>query len=438
MTTSRNFDDPASIDFDDPASIGSGRPPTVLVLGASVSQVTAIRRAHELGFRTVAVDGDPAAVGFAYAQISEAVDFSDIAAVIEVARRHHIDGVVAISTDRAVPVAAAVAETLGLPGTNFEVASRMTDKGLMRRCLAAAGLPQPAFAVIDSGSDIQGVLASIGTPAVLKPVDSGGQRGLFLVETLDQLRRVLPLTLSFSRAGRAILERFVAGSELNAMAVVVRGKPKVLTLSDRLRPPGPGFGVGWIHLYPSTLNKDVLDQAAEVARQAITALGLRDGIAFPQLLVDGDNVVVVEVAARIAAGQMADLVYHGIGVDLTTVALHQCLGRRIDPSLIKPRSSRPIAIRFLTASPGPLPLGRVIAIDGLDRVRASPGILDAGLYLQLGETIKPVQVDFDRRGYIIATDKNQLAALDLADIAAKHLHLDVEHATELSSSPTPE
>jgi biotin carboxylase len=399
---------------------------TVLVLGASVSQLAAIRRARELGLWVVAVDGDPDAIGFTEADVAEAVDFSDVPAVIELARRHRVDGVVAISSDRAVPVAAAVAESLGLPGLSSEVALRMTDKGYMRERLAEAGITQPAFTLIDADTDLESALEVVGTPAVVKPVDSGGQRGLYLLETVEELRNVLPGTLSYSRAGRAILERFVAGSELNVMAVVDGGEPRVLTLSDRLRPPGPGFGVGWVHLYPSVLPTTVLEQAAEVAREAIVQLGLQDGIAFPQLLVAGEQVVVVEVAARIAAGQMADLVFHAIGVDLISVALYQSLGQQIDPDLIEPQFSRPIAIRFLTASPGPLPAGRVIGIRGLDRVRQSRGVLDAGLYLQLGETISPVQVDFDRRGYIIATGNDPTTALALADNAARHLELDVE------------
>jgi biotin carboxylase len=400
--------------------------PTVLVLGASVSQVAAIRKARELGLRVVAVDGDSNAIGFAEADIAEAVDFSNVPTVIEVARRHRVDGVIAISTDRAVPVAAAVADVLGLATLGTDVAMRMTDKGVMRQRLAAAGLPQPAFALIGADTDLESALASVGTPAVVKPVDSGGQRGLFMIETADQLRDMLPLTLDHSRVRRAILEHFAAGSELNVMAVVRDGEPTILTLSDRLRPPGPGFGVGWVHLYPSALPAAALERAADVARRAIVELGLRDGIAFPQLLVTSENVLIVEVAARLAAGQMADLVVHGVGVDLITVALFQCLGRHIDPALIEPRFSRPIAIRFLTASPGPIPTGRVVRVDGLDRVRESKGVLAAGLYLELGETIRPVQVDADRRGYIIATGNNPTEALARADAATRFLKVEVE------------
>ena len=60
-----------------------------MFLGASVSQVAAIRRARELGARVVAVDGDPDALGFADADVAENVDFSDLERVIEVGRRIH-------------------------------------------------------------------------------------------------------------------------------------------------------------------------------------------------------------------------------------------------------------------------------------------------------------------------------------------------------------
>jgi biotin carboxylase len=263
-------------------------------------------------------------------------------------------------------------------------------------------------------------------PAVIKPVDSGGQRGVSVIGSRRDLVERLPQTIAYSTSKRAILERYVEGSELNAIVVVRRGEPQLVTLSDRLRPPGPGFGVGWIHLYPSQLPAAALATAEAVAVAAVRALGLQDGIAFPQLLVTGErDVVVVEVAARIPAGQMADLVRLGVGVDLVDIALRQARGEEIPRELVEPRFERPLAIRFLTASPGLLPTGRVVTVDGLDSVRSAPGVLEAGLYIQLGETISPVQVDADRRGYVIATARDPQAALELADHAARRLRVEV-------------
>jgi hypothetical protein len=89
--------------------------------------------------------------------------------------------------------------------------------------------------------------------------------------------------------------------------------------------------------------------------------------------------------------------------------------------LVLPSSERPIAIRFLTARPGVLPVGTVSAIEALDDVRSSPGVLAAGLYFDIGATITPVQVDADRRGYVVATAATPHEALALADAAAKRL-----------------
>ena len=190
----------------------------------------------------------------------------------------------------------------------------------------------------------------------------------------------------------------------------------VLTLSDRLRPPGVGFGVGWIHVYPASIYGDALAEAERVAAHAVHALGLRDGIAFPQLLVEDDgSVLVVEVAARIPGGQMADLVRHAVGVDLVDVALRFALGDAVPDERGTARMTQPLAIRFLTAEPGPLPTGKVVRVGSLDPVLAAEGVVQADTYLQVGETIRPVRLDGDRRGYVIAVADTSVEALERAE-----------------------
>jgi biotin carboxylase len=262
---------------------------------------------------------------------------------------------------------------------------------------------------------------------VLKPADSGGQRGVFRLDSRDDLDAHLHAALAESRSGEAIVESFVDGTEMNCIVVARGGEAAVLTLSDRLRPPGIGFGVGWIHVYPASIYADQLELAERVAVQAVQALGLRDGIAFPQLIAEPDGgIVVVEVAARIPGGQMADLVRHAVGVDLVEVALRQALGEDVSDEIAVPRFSQPLAIRFLTAEPGPLPTGVVRAIGPLDPVLGAAGVVQADTYLQIGETIRPVRLDGDRRGYVIAVADTKVQALARAEAAARLLKVEVE------------
>jgi biotin carboxylase len=402
-------------------------PKTVLFVGAGRHQRRAILRAKELGLRVVAVDRNPDALGLKEADIARVVDFSNVEAVLAAVARLRLDGVLTVSADRAVPVVAAIAEARGLPGIGTATAHLMTHKIAMRRRLADAGVPQPRFAAIRTMSERRRAADEVGFPAVLKPADSGGQRGLFRVESLDDIDAHLHETLRASPNGEAILEEYIDGIEMNGIVVARNGSAIPLTLSDRLRPPGVGFGVGWIHVYPATTYGEQLAESERVAVHTVHALGLRTGIAFPQLIAAPDGrVLVVECAARIPGGQMADLVQHAVGVDLVEVQLRMALGEELPDALVRPRFKQPLAIRFLTAQPGPLPTGRVKEIGPLDKVRAFPGVVQADVYLQVGETIRPVRLDGDRRGYVIATADTNLEALRRAEAAARLLDVEVE------------
>jgi biotin carboxylase len=400
---------------------------SVLFVGAGRHQRHAIAQARERGLRVVAVDRNAAAPGLGQAAVAEVVDFADIDAVEDVARRHGVDGALTVSADRAVPVVAAVTERLGLPTIGTAVAHRMTHKIAMRRTLAEEGIPQPAFAAVRGLAEGRAAIETVGFPAVLKPVDSGGQRGLFRVETQGDLESHLHSALAESPGREAILEGFVEGTEMNGIVVVRDGDARTVTLSDRLRPAGVGFGVGWIHIYPASIHSDQLSLAERVAERSVAALGLRNGIAFPQLIASPDGgVSVVEVAARIPGGQMADLVRHAVGVDLVEVALRFALGEPVPDEVALPRFSQPLAIRFLTAEPGPLPTGRVVRVGSLEKVLAFPGVVQAETYLQPGETIRPVRLDGDRRGYVIAVADTNLEALERAEAAARLVDVEVE------------
>jgi biotin carboxylase len=400
---------------------------TILFVGAGRHQRRAILQARDRGLRVVGVDRNPDAAGLQAADVAETIDFTDVDAVCEVARRHEVDGALTVSADRAVPVVAAVTEQLGLPTIGTATAHRMTHKIAMRRTLADAGVPQPQFAAVRDLREGRAALTTVGLPAVLKPADSGGQRGVFRVDTQDDLDAHLHSALAEAQAGEAIVEGFTEGTEMNGIVVARRGEATLLTLSDRLRPPGIGFGVGWIHVYPASIYSDQLALAERVAVQAVQALGLRDGIAFPQLIASPDGgVVVVEVAARIPGGQMADLVRHAVGVDLVEIALRQALGEDVPDDVALPQFSQPLAIRFLTAQPGPLRPGKVIRVGNLEPVLAAEGVVQADTYLQVGETIRPVRLDGDRRGYVIAVAQTNVQALARAEAAARLLEVDVE------------
>jgi biotin carboxylase len=295
----------------------------------------------------------------------------------------------------------------------------MTHKVAMRYRLADAGVPQPRFAAARTLHEARVAAETVGFPAVLKPADSAGQRGIFLLEGADDLDAHLHSALSASTAGEAILESFHQGLEVNTLLVASGGRVRLITASDRLRPEGRGFGVALAHLYPSTVFGDTLAEVERVAVATVHALGLRNGVAYPQLLVSDGAVRVIEAAARVPAGQMDEVPRYGVGIDLVEAQVRLALGEDLPEALLEPRFEQPLAIRFLTADPGPLTPGVVEHVGSLDRARAFKGVVRVDCWAEVGETIRPVQVDGDRRGYVIALGETNLEALGRADAAAR-------------------
>jgi biotin carboxylase len=393
---------------------------TVLFVGAGRNQRRAIERVRELGIRVVAVDRNAQAPGLALADAGEAVDFSDVDAVADAGRRHAVDGVMTIAADSAVPIVARAAELLELPGIGSAAAHFATNKIAMRREFAEHGVPQPRFAAVRTLAEAHAAARTVGFPAVLKPADSAGQRGIFLVHSDGELAAQMALTIAVSPTQQAIVEEFHEGREVNTLLVARGDDVHLITASDRMRPEGAGFGVALAHVYPSTLFGDALAEVERVAIAAVRAIGLRNGIAYPQLLVSAqaNEVRVVEIAARIPGGQMVEVPRYGVGIDLVEVAVRQALGEPVPDELVAPRFQQPVAIRFLTAEPGPLEPGVVREVGPLDKARAFPGVERVDTWIEPGETIRPVQTDADRRGYVIATGGTNLEALERAEAAA--------------------
>jgi biotin carboxylase len=373
---------------------------TVLFVGAARDQARALERARELGVRVLAVEA------------------ADVDRVEELGRTHDVDGLLA-GAAAGVFLVAAAAEELGLPGMGRATAHLLTHRVAMRRRLAEQGIAQPEFAAVRTLHEARVAVHAIGLPAILKPADAAGQRGVFLLRYTDEVETHLHAALAESPTQEAIVERYHDGLLLTAVAIARGGHVTTLAASDRLRPPG-GFAV-----YPTKLFGDALAEAEDTVVRAVHALDLRDGIASAQLLATEEDMRVLELTSGIPGDDVALLALHTVGVDLVEVALRQALGESVPDELVTPRFQRPLAIGFLTAEPGPLPAGRVRRVGSLEKVLAFPGVVDADTSLAAGETIDPVRLNGERRGYVIATGATNIEALERAEAAARLVDVEV-------------
>ena len=83
----------------------------IMILGASILQLPAIKKAKEMGLEVVVVDMNPDAVGFQTEGIEkEIISTIDIPEIVKAAKRHAIDGIMTLATDMPMRAVAAVAK----------------------------------------------------------------------------------------------------------------------------------------------------------------------------------------------------------------------------------------------------------------------------------------------------------------------------------------
>jgi biotin carboxylase len=364
----------------------------------------------------IACDRDPTAVGFEYADRRAVVSVDDEAAISQLARAEEVHGVIAPGIDWPVALAARIAAHAGLPHPlTPETAALTVLKHRQRKRFAERDVPQPRWEVAAVPAD------GLPLPAVVKPVDRAGQKGVAVVSDPAALAGAIAHAVELSRNGLALVEELIPGPEITVNAFSVAGTFHPLTVTDRLTAGGEAFGVALAHVWPS--EHDV-EEAVEAARLAADALGVTDGPTYTQIILGPEGPRVMELAARLGGGHDAELCRVALGVDLNGLALAAALGEPLD--LPEPRPSGGAVVRFLVP-----PEGVLQDVDGLEEARALDGVVDARVYRSSGWRFGPLRRGNDRAGYVLACGESRSDALARADRAAELIRLRTADAEAL-------
>ncbi|MEI7759731.1 MAG: ATP-grasp domain-containing protein [Thermoleophilia bacterium] len=389
------------------------QPARLLVLGAGAAQVGLLEAAAARDLTVIAVDRDPLAAGFAFADERAVISSEDEQGIERLARARAVDGLISPGADWTVGIAARVAERLGVPHPiDAATAALATTKTRQRERFALAGVLQPqTFSKNDP---------EIPFPCVVKAPDRQGQRGLTLVHEREAFAVAVETAAAESRGGGVLVEELIDGPELTVNAVSVDGTFIPLTVTDRLLAESPAFGVALAHAWPSVHSTQ---SVIEAARAAVSALGIENGPSYTQVrLGDDGRAYVVEVAARLGGGHDAELCRVALDVDLNDLAISFALGDLCGKVSQDERVGGACVV-FLVA-----PEGVLRAVEGVDAAERAEGVEWVRTYRQPGWRFGPLRRGADRAGAILATGTDRDDALARARRAAEAVRFLVDAA----------
>ncbi len=376
---------------------------TLLIIGAGLMQAPAIKEAKSMGLQIAVTDLSPDAIGMKIADFPLVVSTRDIDGTLRTIRTFHenhpIDGVMTVGTDASRTVAA-VANALGLPGIRYEVAERATNKLKMRNRFQECSVPIPRYQSVWSLEEAKSVVESFPLPAVVKPADNMGARGVKRIDTKNDVIAAFYEAKSASVSGEILIEEYIEGRELSVDALVYNDTIHIMGVADRIIEHKPYF-VEMGHIMPTSLAGDELQEVVALMKSGIRALGITHGAAKGDIRLAKDGAKIIELAARLSGGFMSAYTFPlSTGVSVIRGAIEIALGTA--PSETEYTYKRTCMEGALMA-----PCGLVNGIRGLDKALKIKGVKELFINHEPGSYVHPPTDNLGKSGNVIITAENR-------------------------------
>lgn len=339
---------------------------TILIIGAGDFQLPLVQRAAR-SYKVLLAAPVISDLFTPYIEDSLIIDVRDKEAILAFAREHSICGVITDQTDIAVRSVAYVAEQLGLPGIGYETGCLFTDKSLMRKRMAELGiklLPNRTVASLEEALDYYG---EIGGDVIIKPLDTQGSRGVQICRSAADLRSKYHEAARWSSNRNVIIERFATGREFLVEGLAVEHEFRNLCIGDTLYFDLPDAFAAKSRIFPTSANDGLRQRVLDLNTKIITGFGLKQGITHSEFIMDGDDIYLIETAAR-GGGVFisSDLIHLSCGLDTEGFLLDIASGRQKALPEIKPQQCVCGYLAFY------IPVGRVVSADGVREVQSLP------------------------------------------------------------------
>jgi D-ala D-ala ligase C-terminus len=311
-------------------------------------------------------EGGRSAVPAGAERVHLVTDFNDVDDVLRlvdavVRDEGPFDHVIGFS-EMLLDLAATLRERYGVEGSSREETSRFRDKTVMKAMVSRAGLRVPRWASCSTEEQALADAEEFGYPVIVKPVRGASSQGVREVASAEELR-----ALCAERSLHDLeIEEFIRGEILHVDGVLDAGGKPLFLCTSRYISTCLDFEVLGEPL-GSVFQTDpaVRGRCEDFAVRCLTALGLRSSAFHLELFDTGDELVFLEVGARVPGAEVPYVINDVHGVNLFRLWVDVLLGRPVDPPVPDPGLS---GGWLIVQGPKPLPRKVTAATSLMGRV----------------------------------------------------------------------
>lgn len=313
----------------------------LMLLGGIRYLLPVIKAAHEQGYYVITADYLPDNIAHKYSDEYVNVSIIDKEAILAVAKKKNIDGIMSFGVDPGVIAASYVQNKMGLPSFGpYESVEILQNKDKFRQFLADNGFNVPKSKGFSSVEEALKDREFYEFPVIVKPTDSAGSKGVTRVDCFEELLPALEYAFAHSIKGKVIVEEFIekSGCSSDTDSFSVDGELKFVSFSAQrfdehaVNPYTPAA-----YSWPSTYTPEEEKYLTSEIQRLLTLLRMQTSIYNIETRIGTNGKpYIMEVSPRGGGNRLAEVVRYATGVDMITACVKAAVGDEIEDICPKP------------------------------------------------------------------------------------------------------
>lgn len=301
----------------------------ILFLGAGNFQVSAIKKAKELGYYVITTDYLPNNPGHKYADKSFGISTIDMEEIYQLAKSEKVDGIISYASDVSACAAAYASEKLGLPTNPFKSVEILTKKHLFKKFMVENGFLVPRGMCFQDKNEASKYFKELKTMAMVKPVDSSGSKGVHKVASIEEFDKAWEDAMTYSISKNVLVEEYIQrkGYQIDGDGFMSEGEIVYFGVMDQHQDKSCNLYAPVAESIPSVQEKKIQRKAQSIIQDIMSKLNMQFGAFNMEYIVDeNENVYVLEVGPRNGGNYIPDTVKVALEIDMMEASIRYAVG----------------------------------------------------------------------------------------------------------------
>jgi biotin carboxylase len=400
-------------------------------IGGGILQIPVIENAKKLGLDVLVSDGNKECICSGKADIFAHIDIFDIEEHINFSKslgdNINIVGVLAAGIDAPMTMSA-LCEYLDLPGVPLSISETVHYKSVFREFSRANGIETPNFKVFTENeiNRLESYLNEVGTPFIIKNVDSSGSRGtkIFYERDVAEELKIAREAIRVSKSKSFLVESVWTGQECTVETLFdIYGNFHRCFITDRIFDYSRGVPMEIGLVSPSQLPSSHQEACFDLAYEVASKLNIKIGAAKFDMIVTDDGPKIIEMTTRLSGGfDCQYLVPASSGKNVILAAIMTACGKEFPTELLLDTKKQ----TAVTASHWP-PSGRIHSITGIEKALKINGVEQIFFRKHVDDIIEDYEDCTDRVSFVIASGETLKKANLAAEQALSEIKIEVIH-----------